>query len=221
MQMVNRLGNTLTGGQTATMTPITSATDSSTSPLNTPILTMTFAPRATVTPTATQISSTVMVSAVNGNLYIRRGPDLAFNPIGALMNGQSATATGREPLSKWLQIPIPGQGARTGWVSIQTKFSTVSGDVMSLPELAPTDWPVLAFIQNCTYDQMEIDPGAIVLPSLTYFPSNRIQIDPGIYSVHDTDVTGSPEVMNIDVREGSAINVTVDGNGGKRKCPTP
>ncbi len=186
-----------------------------------PAATNTAAPTSTATPTTTPASSSVVVSAVNGNLFIRRGPDLAFNDIGALMNGQSAAATGRDPLSKWLQIPIPNQPGRTGWVSIQTSYSSVSGDVARLPEIAPTDWPVLAFIQNCTYDQMEIDPGEIVLPSFASFPDNRIQINPGIYRIHDTSVTGSPEVLKVQIREGVEIDVTVDGNGKKRKCPTP
>lgn len=220
--MANRLSNEVTNGTASTMTPIISATKSSASPLiNTPVPTLTARPRATATPTPTKISSTVTISAINGNLFIRRGPNMAFNPAGALMDGQSATATARDPLSKWLQIPIPDKPGETGWVSIQTKYSAVNGDVMSLPELAPTTWPVLAFIENCTYDQMEIDPGAIILPSFTYFPDNRIQINPGVYSIHDTDVTGSPEVMNVEIKEGSSIDVTVDGNGKKRKCPAP
>ncbi len=146
---------------------------------------------------------------------------MAFDPVGALMDGQSETATARDPLSKWLQIPIPGQEGKAGWISIQTTYSSITGDVMSLPEAAPAVWPVLAFIQNCMSDQMEIDPGAIVLPSSAYFPDNRIQINPGVYTIHDTTVTGSPEVMKVEVREGSEISVTVDGSGHKHKCPAP
>jgi hypothetical protein len=137
------------------------------------------------------------------------------------MNGQSETATARDPLAKWLQIPVPDQSGKTGWISIQTSYSSVIGDVMSLPEVVPTDWPALAFLQNCTYDQMEVDPGAIVLPSFTYFPDNRIQINPGTYRIYDTDVTGSPEVMKVEIKEGTEIDVRVDGNGNKRKCPVP
>ena len=220
MQMANRLANQIINGSVPTTTPITLATESSASlPANTSTPTLTATPFATATPTATQISATVTVSAVKGNLFIRRGPDLAFNPLGALMDGQSETATARDPLSKWLQIPIPGQEGKAGWISIQTQYSSVSGDVASLPEVAPATWPVLAFIQNCMSDQMEIDPGAIVLPSSAYFPDNRIQINPGIYTIHDTSVTGSPEVMQVEIKEGSEINVTVDGHGNKHKCP--
>lgn len=220
MQVANRFTNGISNDAVSTMTPITSVTESSTSPLiNTAIPTLTATPFATATPAATQTSSTVMVSAVKGNLFIRRGPDMAFNPVGALMDGQSAIATGRDPLSKWLQIPIPGQDGKTGWVSIQTVYSSVTGDVASLPEVTPTVWPALAFIQNCTSDQMEVDPGAIVLPSYAYFPDNRIQINPGIYTVHDTSVSGSPEVMNVEIKEGSEIDVIRDGNGNKSKCP--
>lgn len=50
----------------------------------------------TVPATATEISPTattqprVVISAVKGNIFIRRGPDMAFNPIGVLYKDTSA-----------------------------------------------------------------------------------------------------------------------------------
>lgn len=95
------------------------------------------------------------------------------------------------------------------------------GDVRSLPEIEPTDWPVPASLRNCTHDQMSVDPGGIVLPSVDNFPANDVRIDPGSYTVRDTDVDKYPEVLQVVLREGSAIDVQVDGNGEKKKCPAP
>lgn len=174
---------------------------------------------ATVTSAATQTPFPVRISALDGNVFIRRGPDLGFNPVGALLDGQSETAMARDVLANWVQIPIPDQPEKTGWISVQTHFIVVTGNVMSLPEVAPTYWPVPAFLQNCTYHQMEIVPGGIVLPSLANFPENRVRVNPGIYHILDTDVSGSPDVLDVELREGSDVEVHVDGNHNKRKCP--
>ncbi len=176
-------------------------------------------PEATVATTPT--APAVIVTATNGNVFLRRGPDLGFNPISVLMEGQSATALARDVLAEWLQVPLPGNPDQTAWVSIQTQFTRVTGHVMSLPEVQPTYFPVPASIRNCTYHQMSVDPGNITLPSVDNFPANDVQVNPGTYVIHDTDVDGYPEVLKVSVSEGSAIDVRVDGNGEKRKCPVP
>ncbi len=173
---------------------------------------------ATVAPTAVPV---VKITAVKGNLYIRRGPDLGFNPIAALMEGQSAVAIARDVLAKWVKIPIPGSSNQMGWISIQSSYSEVSGDVMSLPELAPTEWPVAAFLRNCTLHQMEVDPLGITLPAVTQFPNNEMPFNPGTYTVIDLDVSGHPLVLKVELREGSYVDIRVDGNGDKKKCPLP
>jgi len=48
-----------------------------------------------------------------------------------------------------------------------------------------------------------------------------VRVNPGIYSVVDVDVDGYPEVLTVEIREGSAVDIVVDGNGEKKKCPTP
>ena len=64
-------------------------------------------------PTATKISPTaasfseVKISAVKGNLFIRRGPDMSFNPVGVLYKDTSAEVIARDILSKWVQVKIP------------------------------------------------------------------------------------------------------------------
>jgi hypothetical protein len=39
--------------------------------------------------------------------------------------------------------------------------------------------------------------------------------------VHDVDIDEYPEVMKVVLKEGSAIDVQVDGNGEKKKCVAP
>jgi hypothetical protein len=176
-------------------------------------------PTATVLPTPTQV--VVSVTAIKGNLFIRRGPDLAFNPIAVLNEGQSAMAMQRDVLANWLQIPIPDQPGKTGWVSIQSHFSTVSGDVMSLPEYTQTVWPVGASLRNCTHDQMEADPAGIIIPPVDKFPDNEVQLNPGSYFIRDIDVEHSPTVLKVQIAEGSAIDILTDGTGEHKKCPVP
>ncbi|MEW6400844.1 MAG: SH3 domain-containing protein [Chloroflexota bacterium] len=180
---------------------------------------LSYTPTAMASPTQTLPS--VTVTAVNGNLFIRRGPDLAYNAVSVLMDGQSAKAFARDVLGKWLQISLPDNPKETGWISIQSRFSDVSGEVMDLPEVMPTDWPVQASLRNCTYHQMEAYPGGIVVPSVASFPENSVQINPGVYTIHDVEVDGGPEVMEIEVKEGAAIDILDDGDGDHRKCPVP
>jgi len=166
----------------------------------------------------TQILSVVTITA-NGNLFIRRGPDVAYNAVSVLVKGESATALARDVLAKWVQIPIPGQPGKTGWVSIQTGYSVVNGNVAELPEIQTTDWPVASYLRNCTYHQMIVKPGDIILPSLGNSPENEVWIYPGVYKVYDLDVPGEPEVLAVEMQEGISIDIREDGNGEKRKCP--
>ncbi len=181
---------------------------------------------ASILPTAAStkpspIPEPIMVSAVKGNVYIRRGPDLAFDPVSVLMDGQSTRVLARDVLAKWVQIPIPGQGQRTGWMSVQTHFVALTGDIMQLPELTPTDWPVLASLRNCTQHPMEADPGGILVPAVRDFPDNDVPVNPGAYTIHDLDVDGSPQLMQVEIREGVHIDIRTDGDGNHKKCPLP
>jgi hypothetical protein len=175
-------------------------------------------PTATeIIPTSTPSLPKVTLSAVKGNIFIRRGPDMAFNPIDVLYKNTSAKVIARDVLSKWVQIEIPNSD-RTGWVSIQTQYSQVEGEIKDLPEYTPTEWPVAAYLRNCTFHQMYIMPSEIVIPSYLQRPANEIWIYPGTYTVYDIDVSGSPEVAEIVVKEGSDIEILDDGLGGHHKC---
>jgi hypothetical protein len=171
-----------------------------------------------IIPTPTSSLPKVSISAVKGNIFIRRGPDMAFNPINVLYKDTSAKVIARDVLSKWLQIQIPNSD-QTGWVSIQTQYSQVEGEIKDLPEYTPTEWPVPAYLRNCTYHQMYVLPSEIIVPSYLRHPDNEIWIYPGTYTIYDIDVPDSPEVAEIVVMEGSIIEILDDGLGGHRKCP--
>jgi hypothetical protein len=177
----------------------------------------------TSTPGATEITSTqtilpqLTITAVKGNLFIRRGPDMAFNPIGVLYKNSTAVVIGRDVLSKWVQIIIP-DSKNTGWVSVQTDYSNVVGDLSLLPDFTPTEWPVPAYIRNCTQHQMYILPGEITLPSSYEAPDNEIWLYPGRYTVYDLDLPDIPAVLDVDMREGVSVDIKMDGLGEHRKC---
>jgi hypothetical protein len=221
-------GNATPNGEDALPSGNASGTASTNTPSSAPVeqfsnLPYTTTPSliSTATMSSTPRHPKIVVTAVKGNVFIRRGPDLAYNAVSVLMDGQSAEALTRDVLGKWLQISIPGHPKETGWISIQTRFVTVSGDIMKLPEVMPTDWPVLASLRNCTYHYMEANPGGIVIPSVYNFPDNDVQINPGVYTIHDIEVDGSPEVMQVEIKEGAEIDIRDDGDGDHKKCVSP
>ncbi len=170
-----------------------------------------------VLPTVTSIPS-VTLTVVKGNLFIRRGPDMAFNPIGVLYKDTSAKVIARDVLSDWAQIQIPNSD-QTGWVSIQTEYSQIEGNLKELPEYTPTEWPLAAYLRNCTHHRMYVLQADMVIPSSFEFPDNEVWIYPGTYSVLDIDVAGDPEVMDFTIKEGESVEIRWDGSGEKRKCP--
>jgi hypothetical protein len=166
----------------------------------------------------TQTPEVVMVTAAKGNLFIRRGPDLAYNAVSVLIEGQNAKAVARDVLGGWLQIFLPDHPRETGWISIQSRYSEVKGDVMSLPEFMPTDWPARAWLRNCTDHQMLVNPGGIHISPVNNFPDNEVQLNPGVYTVHDLEVDGYPEVMELEIKEGSEKDILDQGDGKRRTC---
>lgn len=194
------------------------STEERSAPLATSTATVGIPTATEMIPTPTSSLPEVTISAVKGNIFIRRGPDMAFNPIDVLYKNTSAKVIARDVLSKWVQIKIPNSD-RTGWVSIQTQYSQVEGEIKNLPEYTPTEWPVPAYVRNCTFHQMYILPSEIVVPSYLQYPENEIWIYPGTYTVLDIDVSGDPEVAEIVVKEGSYIEILDDGSGGHHKCP--
>lgn len=185
-------------------------------------------PPPTPTPASTAVElspspepiANVTVTAVNGNLYIRRGPGTPYDRIGVLNKGETAQVIGRDVLSKWVQIQIPGLDGTTGWVSLLTEFSEIQGDLSQVPSFTFTDWPQPAYIENCTEHDLLILPNELYLYNLYTNDKylNEVQIDPGTYKIQDLFADGQPVYMTVDVREGQTLYITENALGEMHKC---
>ena len=78
---------------------------------------------ATVLGTEAAASSTprsteqIPVALAVANVNVRSGPDLSFDKIGLLTNGDEAEIIGVSPDGLWWAIRLPGEDSRTGWVA--------------------------------------------------------------------------------------------------------
>jgi hypothetical protein len=177
------------------------------------------------TATATVIAITetslpkVTISAVKGNIYIRRGPGMAYDPIGVLYKDTSTAVIARDVLARWAQVAIQDSD-RMGWIYVKSQFAKVDGDFDSVPDFTTTDWPVPGYLVNCTQHELYIMPGEVHLPpTLIGDPASVVWLYPGFYTVQDITVDGYPKIEDIEMREGVDIKINVDGLGESRKCP--
>ncbi len=198
--------------QTATPSRLPSAVSAST-PL----------PTATIASTPTQIPTpqpAVTITAASGNLYIRRGPDMAYNRIGVLKQGESAAVIGQDMLSRWVQIKIPNSDS-TGWVSLMTSYSQIQGDLKNVPRFTFTDFPKAAYIKNCTEHVLLVMPGEYYLENLFTNAQylNEVRVDSGVYSIYDVTLPDEPLIQTVDMQEGETAYITVNGLGETHKCP--
>ena len=164
----------------------------------------------------------VTITAINGNLYIRRGSGSDFNPIAVLLQGQMVTALGRDILDEWLYIPIPSHADKFGWVSTLTIYSSISGQTMDLP-VVDSDLAVPAYIQNCSTHDMIVQPAGVILPPFSQYPDSVVQFDPGEYTIMDYDNPkynpNSNQGLVIDLVEGELYRITAMGTAAQHKCP--
>lgn len=178
---------------------------------------------ARIFPTATLILPTetaapdVTIGAVKGNVFIRRGPDMAYNPISVLYKDTTAKVVAHDVLFKWAQIMIPNSKEK-GWVSLQTQYAKIEGDINALPEQKAADWPQPAYLRNCTHHQLFIQPGAFYLDT-SYTVENEIWLYPGHYVVYDIDMPDTPSIAEINMSEGATVEINEDAAGEYRKCP--
>ena len=162
----------------------------------------------------------VTVTAVNGNLSIRTGPDITFDAISILKDGETVTALARSIMDGWVQIPIPSQEGKTGWVSLKTNYFIVSGNVLDLPRVDAVEWNVGSYLINCTPHRMLVQPGEVLLESVDGAPKNRVWFSPGLYSVYDLDVTSQPVAANLSVTEHREFHILKDGDRKQWVCPS-
>ncbi|HEY9152582.1 MAG TPA: SH3 domain-containing protein [Anaerolineales bacterium] len=212
---------------TATNTPIPSATLQVV--VATPVIQSTLKPTYTAPTATSELAVTltptlplVTITAINGNIYIRRGSGSDFNPIATLFQGQTATVLGRDILDQWLYIPIPSQTGKFGWVSTLTIYSSVSGHTMNLP-VVDSGLAVPAFIQNCSIHNMIVQPVGLIIPPGNQFPNNIVRFDPGLYTIQDYDTgksnLNSNQGIAVDLREGELYKLTAMGTSAQHKCP--
>ena len=170
----------------------------------------------TNTPRPSPTPKVVTISIEGGNLNIRRGPSTAYNPVYVFYDGETANVVGRDRISRWILIEVPSVPGARGWVTTETEYTTVIGDVPSLPFVAEEPANP-AFIRNCTKHVMLVEPADVQLLNKFNEPYNEERFDPGIYEVYDLQGPGSfSETVNL--REGITVDIRVDGNDEKSKC---
>lgn len=174
------------------------------------------APTVVFTATLPPSAAPVTISAT-GNLNVRRGPGVGYNPVGGLLKGQSATASARDANGDWLLVTLPAS-TKTGWVSSRTKFSTLTGDLMSLPVMT-VDPPKPAYFLNCTFHPMLVQPAGVTIPPQSEAPLNLVQFNPGEYNVKDASVAGEPTVLEATLFEGQTLEIRTDGIPNTYACP--
>ncbi|OGO11753.1 MAG: hypothetical protein A2Y93_12340 [Chloroflexi bacterium RBG_13_68_17] len=163
-----------------------------------------------------EAASQVSLAASGGNLTVRRGPAPAYNPVSYMQDGQSGSATGRNQAGDWLFVDRPEDAGRDGWVFLSS-YASVTGDAASLPVL-PAETAGPAYLRNCTYHPMMIQPGGFLLVEMFDAPNNMRQVNPGAYQAFDQNVEGEPQVFSGEIREGQTIDIETDGLNNTYGC---
>ncbi len=190
--------------------------------------TLPIVPVTAITKTPTTVAATVesfptttpdlgvIITASTGSLSIRRGPGTAYNLVGYLMDTQSAVATARDSNGNWLYIPIPSMPTSFGWVSTATSYSSVVGDISSLPVMTVAAAAPIT-IRNCTYHPMKITPINVLLEGQVD-PNHMTVVLPGDYAAYDQSV-GNTLVKTMTLGEGDWVDINTDGLGNTYTCP--
>ena len=199
---------------TSAIVPVTGATAS---PTETEIPATETPLPATAAPTATPNVVTV-TAAANGSLGILRGPSIDYDTLGYLQNSQTSTASARNSDGSWLYMYVPNYPTVFGWAYVGSQYSTTQGDVNSLP-IKLVGPAVPAYIQNCTFHPMLIQPGGTLLQPQTDLTNRIKQFPPGSYTAYDQSAQGKPQVLTITLKEGVSVDIEKDGLGNTYKCP--
>ncbi|HEX2994675.1 MAG TPA: CARDB domain-containing protein [Anaerolineales bacterium] len=107
-------------------------------------------PAATVTPTSTTAASVpvsgscnpTVTAAVTAN--VRSGPDTAYDIVGSLTPGQTATIVGRNDAYTWWYIDYPGASGGHAWISGTVVTSACVPSVVQVVAAAPLPTAVVA-----------------------------------------------------------------------------
>lgn len=157
------------------------------------------------------------MSMVGGNLFVHRGPSLYHNFIGVLYDGETVIATGRDRISRWLRVEIPSNPGIEGWITTETVYTQVNGDVVNLPYIE-TEPAIPAYIRNCTKTTIVIFPEDVQLLDKYNEPYNEEQFTVGRHRVLDLDFPGTAWLEDVELSEGKTVDIIYDGAGMKSKC---
>jgi hypothetical protein len=213
----------------ATATPASVAPTAPVVPVTGETATATTAPAATAVPaTDTPLPPTLapsptpnavtVTAASNGSLGILRGDSKFYDVLGYLQNGQTSTASARNSDSSWLYIYVPNYPTVFGWAYVGSTYSTVQGDVNSLP-IKLIDPAVPAYIRNCTFHPMLIQPGNVLLQPQTDLTNRQKQFQPGTYTAYDQSAMDKPLVLTVTLKEGVSVDIVKDGLKNTYTCP--
>lgn len=178
----------------------------------TPSVTPTLVNATPIVPTPKNVS----VAIVGGNLFVHRGPSLYHNFVGVLYDGEVVFATGRDRISRWLRVEVPSNPGVEGWITTETEYTRVSGDIVNLPFIE-TEPAVPAYIRNCTKTTMWILPDDVQLLDKFNKPYNEEQFIVGKHQVFDPE---DPDMRleDIDLSEGKTVDIIYDSAGERSKC---
>ena len=175
------------------------------------------APAFTNTPELPPTPKPVMFRVEGGNLNVRRGPSIDYNYVGVMYDGETAIAVGRDRISRWVLVEVPSQPGLKGWVTTETEYSSVQGDVGVLPfvKVAPAS---PAYIRNCTRHEMLVMPNEVELLTKFDKPYNEERFGVGIYWVYDLEDPHREVIQEITLSEGRTVDIRLDWTGEKSKC---
>jgi hypothetical protein len=195
-----------------TLTALPTATDLA------PISSATPVPRiATPTPRVVMSPQTVRVTIKGGNLFVRRGPGLDYNDVGVLYNGDSALANGRDRISRWIRIALPSKPELNGWITTETNYTIIDGDIPNLPYIE-TEPARPAYIRNCTAHELWVMPAEVKLLENFEEPYNVERFPVGIYEIYDLHNPEGKPIEVVSLSEGKTVEIQYDWTGEKSKC---
>jgi len=179
-------------------------------------------PTAESSPAAPATAAPVRVSASGGNMTLRRGPATAYDIRGYFLADQSTVAVARNEAADWLLVQDPSAAGSTAWVHAGSRYIVIeaeAGAVQALP-LQTVDPAVPAYIRNCTFHPMLIQPAGVLLKEQFDAPNNMQAFAPGVYEAYDQNQEGKPKVKTEELREGKTIDIITDGLGNTYPCPS-
>jgi hypothetical protein len=157
------------------------------------------------------------VKIEGGNLFVRRGPSLDYNYVDVLYDGVTVLATGRDRVSRWIRIALPSNPEVEGWITTETNYTLIEGDIPNLPYIE-TEPARPAYIRNCTMHELWVMPAEVKLLEKFEAPDNEERFPVGIYQVYDLENPDNKPIEEVSLSEGKMVDIQYDWTGEKTKC---